>query len=111
MKPRSTTTDALELFQAHFDQLLNPEHPLVQLAAPIDWEGFDRKFGQYYCEDNGAPANRPAAGHAPRVPGCLQSTELPSPVRIHPRSRINSGVFRDDQVTCLQSSCLLSPYN
>ena len=56
MKPQTPPMDALELFQAHFDQLLNPDHPLVTLANQIDWEAFDRQFGEYYCEDNGAPA-------------------------------------------------------
>ena len=56
MKPQSMPTDGLLLFQAHFDQLLNPDHPLVKLANQIGWEAFDRKFGEHYCEDNGAPA-------------------------------------------------------
>jgi hypothetical protein len=30
MKPKPQNRDAFELFQAHFDQLLNPAHELVQ---------------------------------------------------------------------------------
>lgn len=56
MKPESTLTDDLLLFQAHFDQLLNPAHPLLKLAGQIDWAAFDTAFGELYCEDNGAPA-------------------------------------------------------
>lgn len=56
MKPESTPTDDLLLFQAHFDQLLNPAHPLIKLAKQIDWAAFDTAFGELYCEDNGAPA-------------------------------------------------------
>jgi len=56
MKPQSVPTDGLLLFQAHFDQQLNLEHPLIKLANQIDWEAFDRQFDEYYCEDNGAPA-------------------------------------------------------
>jgi len=56
MKPQSVPTDGLLLFQAHFDQQLNLEHPLIKLAHQIDWEAFDRQFGEHYCEDNGAPA-------------------------------------------------------
>ena len=56
MKPQSVPTDGLLLFQAHFDQQLNLEHPLIKLANQIDWEAFDRRFGEHYCEDNGAPA-------------------------------------------------------
>lgn len=56
MKPESTPTDDLLLFQAHFDQLLNPRHPLLKLAGQIDWAAFDDAFGGLYCDDNGAPA-------------------------------------------------------
>lgn len=56
MKPESTPTDDLLLFQAHFDQLLNPSHPLIKLASQIDWAAFDQAFGELYCPDNGAPA-------------------------------------------------------
>lgn len=30
----------LDLFQAQFDQLLNPDHPLVTLADKINWRAF-----------------------------------------------------------------------
>lgn len=59
MKPQSpdhTDHDDLLLFQAHFDQLLNPDHPLLTLAKQFDWAGFDDAFGELYCQDNGAPA-------------------------------------------------------
>jgi len=56
MKRQSVPTDGLPLFQARFDQLLNLDHPLIKLARQIDWETFDRKFGEHDCEDNGAPA-------------------------------------------------------
>jgi len=56
MKPQSPGQDDLLLFQAHFDQLLNPAHPLLKLAGQIDWAAFDDAFGELYCEDNGDPA-------------------------------------------------------
>jgi IS5 family transposase len=56
MKPPSQSPDALELFQAHFHQLLNPAHPLVKLAGQIQWEAFEKTFAACYCEDLGAPA-------------------------------------------------------
>ena len=56
MKPQGQSPDALELFQSHFDQLLNPAHPLVKLAGQIDWEALEKKFAGCYCEDFGAPA-------------------------------------------------------
>lgn len=56
MKPRPQPRDAFELFQAHFDQLLNPKHELIQLARKIDWSRFDVAFADSYSEDMGAPA-------------------------------------------------------
>jgi hypothetical protein len=35
MPPKPQHRDAFELFQSHFDQLLNPAHELVQLARTI----------------------------------------------------------------------------
>ncbi len=56
MKPKPPAADAFELFQAHFRQMLNPAHPLVQLADKIDWPRFDRAFADSYSVDLGAPA-------------------------------------------------------
>jgi IS5 family transposase len=56
MKPQTTPTDDLLLFQAHFDQLLNPQHPLLKVAKQIDWVRFDEAYGGLYCDSNGAPA-------------------------------------------------------
>lgn len=56
MKPRPRPDSVqLDLFQAHFDQILNPAHPLVVLADKIDWQRFDATFAECYCPDNGAP--------------------------------------------------------
>lgn len=57
MRPRSQADgDQLDLFRAHFDQLLNPDHPLVILAQKIDWARFDTAFAEFYSDDMGAPA-------------------------------------------------------
>jgi len=56
MKPKPRPRDAYELFQAHFDQILNPDHELIQLAKKIDWSRFEVSFADTYCEDFGAPA-------------------------------------------------------
>ena len=56
MKPKPQPRDAFELFQAHFDQILNPGHALIQLARKIDWSRFDAAFADSYSEDMGAPA-------------------------------------------------------
>ena len=46
MKPKSQPRDEFELFQAHFDQLLNPGHELILLANQIDWPGLDASYCQ-----------------------------------------------------------------
>jgi IS5 family transposase len=56
MKPKPKPRDAFELFQAHFDQMLNPSHELVLLANRIDWSGLETEFVDTYCPDFGAPA-------------------------------------------------------
>jgi IS5 family transposase len=57
MRPRSQADgNQLDLFRAHFDQILNPDHPLIVLAQKIDWQRFDAAFVDCYCEDFGAPA-------------------------------------------------------
>lgn len=55
MKPKALPTDAFHLFQAHFRQLLNLDHPLIQLADRIDWPRFDAAFADSYREELGAP--------------------------------------------------------
>ena len=56
MLPKPLKRDAFELFQSHFDQLLNPAHELVQLARKIDWGRFEAAFAGGYSPDMGAPA-------------------------------------------------------
>ena len=56
MKPKPQPRDDFELFQAHFDQILNHDHALVQLADKIDWSRFDTAFADSYSQDMGAPA-------------------------------------------------------
>jgi transposase, IS5 family len=56
MQPKPQDRDAFELFQSHFDQLLNPAHELVQLAQKIDWGRFEAAFAGGYSPDMGAPA-------------------------------------------------------
>ena len=56
MKPKPQLRDSFELFQAHFDQLLNPQHELVRLAKKIDWNRLEAAYAECYTEDMGAPA-------------------------------------------------------
>ena len=38
--------------------MIDMRHPLVKLADAIDWEVFDREFGQLYQSKVGRPATR-----------------------------------------------------
>lgn len=57
MKPKSPSGKSqFQLFQAHFNQILNHDHPLILLANKIDWLRFETELEDCYCPDNGAPA-------------------------------------------------------
>jgi IS5 family transposase len=57
MRPRRRPEAAqLDLFRASFRQILNPDHPLLLLAAKIDWQRFETAFVDCYSDDMGAPA-------------------------------------------------------
>lgn len=56
MKPQTPPdlpTD--DLFRNRLENLIDPRHELVKLAAVIDWERFDREWGEVFCE-HGRPA-------------------------------------------------------
>ena len=57
MKPKPTSADQFELFQANFNQILNLDHELCQLAKAINWDRFDTEFAGCYSEDMGRPGN------------------------------------------------------
>jgi len=56
VKAKASNRDQLDLFQSHFDQILNPRHALVQLARQMDWSVFEEAYADCYSEDFGAPA-------------------------------------------------------
>jgi IS5 family transposase len=56
MKPKAVSSGQMDLFQSHFDQILNPRHELVVLSKRMDWSVFDEACRGCYCEDFGAPA-------------------------------------------------------
>jgi len=66
MPPKPQPRDAFELFRSHFDQILNPQHELIQLARKLDWLRFEAAFSSSYSPDMGAPAK------ATRLMGGLQ---------------------------------------
>ena len=51
--PADSPTD--DLFRNRLDNLIDRRHELVRLAALIDWECFDREWGEAFCE-HGRPA-------------------------------------------------------
>ncbi|MFM7130261.1 MAG: IS5 family transposase [bacterium] len=54
MTPKPNFTPA-DLFRAHFDQILNPDHPLLVLASRIDWTRFDKEIAPCYDSQTGRP--------------------------------------------------------
>jgi IS5 family transposase len=56
MKPQTppeVLTD--DLFRHRLENLIDTRHELVKLSELIDWDGFDRQWGEAFCED-GRPA-------------------------------------------------------
>ena len=56
MKAKPKIRNQENLFKSRLDQILNNKHPLFVLANQIDWNFFEKEYGEYYCEDNGRPA-------------------------------------------------------
>ena len=56
MKPKTQSIGQFELFQSNFNQILNLDHELCQLAHAIDWKRFDAELADCYSEDMGRPA-------------------------------------------------------
>ncbi len=55
MRPRSTEPPPQEeLFQNRLENLLDQRHELVRLAALIDWDAFDRQWGEVFSDKRGA---------------------------------------------------------
>ena len=56
MKPRAQFDDrSQDLFRHRLDNIINPRHELVRLAAAIDWQRFDETFAPLFA-DVGNPA-------------------------------------------------------
>lgn len=58
MKPKpNPLKDQFHLFQANFQQMLNQNHPLVQMADKINWQRFENDLQPLYAETGrpGAP--------------------------------------------------------
>src|SRR5262249_12534950 len=56
MRPKQReTSKSDDLFRARLDQIINPRHELVRLAAEIDWTWIDGEIAPLYSE-HGRPA-------------------------------------------------------
>jgi transposase, IS5 family len=55
MKPKAISSGQFELFQANFNQILNLDHELCQLADAINWNRFDAELTDCYSEEMGRP--------------------------------------------------------
>lgn len=54
--PPSKKSRQRDLFRPELAKIINPGHPLVNLARVVDWELLDEQFGESFCPDNGRPA-------------------------------------------------------
>ena len=53
---KSKQSPQFNLFKIPLDQLCDSQNSLYRLADTINWQAFEERFGQFYCEDNGRPA-------------------------------------------------------
>src|SRR3954452_1667529 len=44
-----------DLFRARLDQIVDLDHPVVKLAAAIDWRFLEEQFGAVYTDAPGRP--------------------------------------------------------
>jgi IS5 family transposase len=48
-----------DLFRQRLDELVNSQHPLVQLAGHIDWAAFEREWAGFFPSQRGRPVTAP----------------------------------------------------
>ena len=56
MGPKPSQPQSDELFISRVDELINMRHPLVKLAALIDWAEIERTFAVSFTSGRGRPA-------------------------------------------------------
>jgi IS5 family transposase len=44
-----------DLLRSRLDQIVDPRHPLVQLAGRVDWQFLEQRFGESYADRAGRP--------------------------------------------------------
>jgi IS5 family transposase len=57
--PKPDTPKSNALLRQRLDELINPRHPLAQLAWHIDWVVFERKWAGFLPSSRGRPATSP----------------------------------------------------
>ncbi len=57
MKPHKelTTGYQAELFRTELSRMVNPKHPMVKVAAGMDWESFETALEKTWHEELGRP--------------------------------------------------------
>ena len=56
MGPKPSQPQSDELFISRLDELINMRHPLIKLAALIDWAEIERTFAVSFTSGRGRPA-------------------------------------------------------
>ena len=57
MKPRkSKPLPQDDLFKVRLQDIVNPQHPLVEMRDMVDWSTLDQELGHKFCATNGASA-------------------------------------------------------
>ena len=57
MKPRKQkAVPQDDLCKVRLADIVNPQHPLVEIRDIIDWERLDQELGQAFCATHGASA-------------------------------------------------------
>ena len=59
MRPKPVVAQTKELFLQPLTEQINLQHPLVQLAALIDWAVIDRLASSSFASQRGRPAASP----------------------------------------------------
>ena len=55
MKPKTEILNQADLFRSRLDSILNRRHPLFTLSDAINWEVFEKEFGEFFVPDFGRP--------------------------------------------------------
>jgi IS5 family transposase len=58
MRPKDNSFEEShgDLFRSDLEQILNRKHPLYVLANKIDWNRFDKSYGELFAQKKGRPA-------------------------------------------------------